>query len=362
MSADRHRHGRDLPRGHDRNGRTADSHHDRARGLQRLLYGVFSHHHDPAAAADPALPSSDEGVRAVKVSLVGLAATAALQLVVVVISGSVALFADAVHNLSDALTAVPLWLAFHLARRRPNERYTYGYGRAEDLAGVVIVAMIAVSAVVAGYESVQRLLAASQVRNVGWVVGAGAIGAVGNELVAIYCIRVGRKIGSAALVADGLHARTDGLTSLAVVGGALGVAAGFPLADPIVGLVITVATVVILKDAARGVWRRLMDAVDPAVVDRIRQALGDVDGVEAVDAVRVRWVGHRLRAEVEVACASDRTLVDAHALADEAYHRLLHEVPHLAEATVHVNPHSPDGLDHHALLAHHLHRGTGMGR
>src|SRR5262249_46233929 len=156
-----------------------------------------------------------EGIRALKVSLAGLAVTAILQVVVVMVSGSVALMADTIHNFADALTAVPLAIAFSLGRRKPNKRYTYGYGRAEDLAGVFIVFMIALSAVIAAWEAIRRLVNPEDVHHVGWVIAAGLIGFAGNELVAVYRIRVGRDIGSAALVADGLHARTDGLTSLA---------------------------------------------------------------------------------------------------------------------------------------------------
>jgi len=196
------------------------------------------HRHAAGDSVDDAWEASRQGIRAVRVSLAVLAVTAGLQLVVTALSGSVALLADTVHNLGDALTAVPLWIAFALARRAASARYPYGYGRAEDLAGVFVVVMIALSAAVAGLESVRRLLDPQPVAHVGWVATAGLIGFAGNELVAVYRTRVGRRIGSAALVADGLHARGDGLTSLAVVAGAVGTAAGFPLADPLVGLAI----------------------------------------------------------------------------------------------------------------------------
>ena len=195
-----------------------------------------------------------------------LGVTAGLQIIIVIASGSVALLADTIHNFGDALTAIPLGLAFVLGRRPPTKRYTYGFGRAEDLAGVFVVAMIALSAVVAGYEAIDRLLDPQEMRHIPWVMAAGVIGFAGNELVAVYRIRVGRRIGSAALVADGLHARTDGLTSLAVVIGASGSALGWDLADPIVGLVITLAIVAIVRSAARDIYRRLMDAVEPALV------------------------------------------------------------------------------------------------
>ena len=311
------------------------------------------HSHDAADSVDAALEASAEGIRAVKVSLLALGITAALQLVVVAVSGSVALLADTIHNFSDALTALPLWFAFVLGRRPPTRRYTYGYGRAEDLAGVFIVAMIALSAVVAGFESVRRLLDPEPIQAAGWVLVAGLVGFAGNELVAAYRIRVGRRIGSAALVADGLHARTDGFTSLAVVGGAIGVLAGFPLADPLVGLVITVAILAVLRGAGRDVYRRLMDAVDPELVDTAEAAVRAVPGVVGVESLRLRWMGHRVLAEVDITVDPGLGIVAAHDIAEEAHHRLLHEVPRLAEATVHVSPDGRGAHDYHAATAHH---------
>ena len=228
---------------------------------------LLPHSHDAADSVDDALESSTIGIRAVKISLVALGLTALAQAVIVVLSGSVALAADTIHNFSDALTAVPLWIAFALGTRAATRRYTYGFGRAEDLAGLFVVAMIALSAVVAGYEAVMRLIHPVQIQHVGWVAAAGFVGFIGNELVALYRIRIGRRIGSAALVADGLHARTDGFTSLAVLASAGGVALGFPLADPIFGLLITVAILAVLRTAARDVFRRLLDGVDPEIVD-----------------------------------------------------------------------------------------------
>jgi cation diffusion facilitator family transporter len=308
------------------------------------------HSHDAVDSIDAALTASAEGIRALKISLLVLGATALAQAVVVAMSGSAALLADTIHNFSDALTAVPLWIAFALSRRAATRRYTYGYGRAEDLAGVFIVAMIALSAIVAGYESIHRLVEPQPIANVGVVLAAGVIGFVGNELVAVYRIRVGRRIGSAALVADGLHARTDGFTSLAVVGAAFGVLAGFPLADPIVGLLITVAILVVLRGAATDVYRRLMDGVDPHLVDTAESSIRAVPGVLDVDELRLRWTGHRLRAEVGIAVDPGMDVVAAHEVATSVQHRLLHDVPRLVAATVHVGPH---GGDHHAVLAHH---------
>lgn len=306
--------------------------------------GPHGHTHDHTAAVDDALTASDEGIRALKISLAGLGVTAALQVVIVVISGSVALLADTIHNFGDALTAIPLGVAFVIGKRPPTKRYTYGFGRAEDLAGVFVVGMIAASAMVAGYEAIDRLLDPRDVHHVPWVIAAGLIGFAGNELVAMYRIRVGRKIGSAALVADGLHARTDGLTSLAVVVGAVGASLGWQLADPIVGLVITVAILGIVRSAARDIYRRLMDAVDPSLVDEVEHVLGHVDGVREVERVRIRWSGHELLAEVDIVADASLPLADAHAIAEESRHRLVHDIPKLASATIHVNP---TGDGHH---------------
>jgi cation diffusion facilitator family transporter len=330
-------------RGHGHGHGHGHSFRDRVREVFR------PHSHDAADSIDAALAASAEGIRALKISLLVLGATALAQLVVVLVSGSAALLADTIHNFSDALTAVPLWIAFVLGRRAATRRYTYGYGRAEDLAGVFIVAMIAMSAVVAGYESIHRLVEPQPVENVGVVLAAGLIGFAGNELVAVHRIRVGRRIGSAALVADGLHARTDGFTSLAVVGAALGVLAGFPLADPIVGLLITVAILVVLRGAAVDIYRRLMDAVDPRLVDTAEAAVRAVPGVVAVEELRLRWSGHRVRAEVGIAVDAGLDVVAAHDIATAVQHRLLHDVPRLVAATVHAGPHG----DHHAALAHH---------
>jgi cation diffusion facilitator family transporter len=328
--------------------------HEHPHGPRGWLGELFRpHSHDAADSVDSALESSSEGIRAVKISLVALGLTAAAQAVVVALTGSVALLADTIHNFSDALTAIPLWIAFALGRRAPSRRYTYGYGRAEDLAGVLIVVMIALSAVLAGYESVRRLVDPQPLSHAWVVIVAGVIGFAGNELVALYRIRVGRKIGSAALVADGLHARTDGFTSLAVVLGAVGVLAGFPLADPLVGMLITVAILFVLKGAATDIYRRLMDAVDPDLVDTAYRTLEATDGVREVESVRLRWIGHRVYADAGIVVAADLTVVAAHEIATDAHHRLLHAVPKLAQATVHVSPFADDGEDHHALLAHH---------
>jgi len=300
---------------------------------------VFApHSHDSADSVDSALEGSSQGIRAVKISLVVLGVTALLQVLVVAISGSVALLADTVHNVADALTALPLWVAFALSRRAASRRYTYGFGRVEDLAGLFVIAMIALSAVIAGWEAIGRLINPAPVEHLGWVAVAGIIGFAGNEVVALYRIRVGRRIGSGALVADGVHARTDGLTSLAVVLGAAGVALGWPAADPIVGLLITVAIVGVLRAAARDVFRRLLDGVDPALVDTAERALLSTDGVLGVRHVQLRWLGHTLRAEADVEVDPQLTAAQAHQIAHHAEEHLVARVSKLAHATIHISP------------------------
>ena len=316
----------------------------------RIRHAIRPHSHDHRT--DAALEASADGWRALWISLAGLAATAGAQAVVVVLSGSVALLGDTLHNAADALTAVPLGAAFLLGRRRPTRRYTYGYGRAEDLAGVAIVAVIALSCVVAVVAAVQRLAHPRPVSHLAAVAVAAAIGFAGNELVARYRIRTGRRIGSAALVADGLHARADGFTSLAVLAGAGGVALGWTWADPVVGLLITVAVLTVGWRAARDIGARLMDSVDPALTDTAETTLRATPGVLGLAPVRLRWVGRRLRAECSILVDPNSSVVQAHAVAVSAEHRLIHALPQLAAAVVHADP--LDDADHHALLADHV--------
>jgi cation diffusion facilitator family transporter len=339
-------HGRGSERGH---GKGRESGHGLA---HRLRHTVTPHSHDSADKVDSALESSRDGLRALWISLVALGVTALLQALVVVLSGSVALLGDTLHNVADALTAVPLGIAFLLGRRAATRAYTYGFGRAEDLAGIVIVLVIAGSAVAAGWFAVDRLLSPRTMTHLPWVFAAGLVGFAGNELVARYRITVGRRIGSAALVADGLHARTDGFTSLAVVLAAAGSGLGWAWADPVVGLIITVAIAFVLKDAAREVYHRLMDRVDPAIVERAERELRTVPGIHDVSALRMRWIGHRLHAEAGIVVDSQLTLIAAHEIAADAEHQLTHRVPRLTGATVHVDPASHPGDRHHGELSH----------
>lgn len=308
--------------------------HAHPTGVRGFFYGMFvPHSHDAADSIDDALEASTEGIRALRISLFILLGTTVLQFVVVLVSGSVALLADTIHNFSDALTAVPLWIAFVLGRRIATRRYTYGFGRAEDLAGLFIIAVVAISAIVAAWQSLDRFFNPQPLHNLWWVVAAGVIGFAGNEAVAVYRIRVGQKIGSAALVADGVHARIDGFTSLAVVVGALGVILGFPLADPIVGLLISAAIIVLLWGTVRSIGTRLMDGIEPNLVDRARSALDHTPGVLSVPKLQLRWVGHRLHGAATIVVANT-TLAAAEVVAHEAEHRLAHEFPNLDDMAI----------------------------
>jgi cation diffusion facilitator family transporter len=316
--------------------------HDHDGPLRRVWSGarhlLVPHSHDAADRVDPAMASSRAGLRALWISLAVLGVTAAVQGVVAAASGSVALLSDTLHNVADALTAVPVGIAFLLGRRPATRRFTYGFGRAEDVAGIAVVLVVLASAVFAGYASLRRLAEPADVRLLGAVAAAGLVGAVGNEIAAQVRIRTGRRIGSAALVADGLHARSDALTSAAVLLSAGGAALGWRWADPLVGLAITVAIASVTWSAARQVLAQLMDAVDPALVERATDALHTVEGVLAVDEVRMRWIGHDLRAEVDLAVPGGVTVEVAHRIAHAAEHELTHAVPRLTAATVHAHP------------------------
>lgn len=339
-------HGHEHGHGHDHGEAQVDRSHGHTHGV-----------------IDPGITTSERGIWAIKRSFVVLFATAVLQTVAVLYSGSVALMADTIHNFADAATALPLWIAFALARRKPSSRFTYGYGRVEDLAGFAVVAIITFSALVAGYETVQRFLHPQPVEYLWAVVAASVVGFAGNEYAAHIRIKVGREIESAALVADGYHARIDGLTSLAVLASALGVWLGYPIADPLVGLVITVVIAQIVWQSGKAIFSRMLDGVEPAITDRIRQAAAQAAGVLQVTDVRARWLGHRLHAELNVAVDSTISVVRGHEIAKEVRHQLAHHLLYLSSATVHVDPageagdafHNVDGHRHDGLEAHSHH-------
>jgi cation diffusion facilitator family transporter len=310
------------------------------------------HHGHMHGVVDPSIFATERGIRAVKWSFAGLFITAILQVVVVYYSGSIALLADTIHNFGDALTAIPLLFAFLLSSRRPTQRFTYGYGRVEDLAGVAVVLMILISAVVAGYESIDRLIHPQNVTFLWAVAMAAVIGFIGNEAVAQLRIRVGKEIGSIALVADGMHARADGFTSLAVLLGAIGVYFGFPLADPIIGLGITIAIVWIVWESAKAIVVRLLDGVDPEIPKEIFHTARAVSAVRNVTDVKVRWLGHRLHAEVCITVDSALSVEQGHAIAKEVSHELLHHLRYLSDATIHVDPVTASGPAYHHINGH----------
>ncbi len=315
-----------------------------------------NHRHDANVhthgVIDPTIFTTQRGIWAIKWSFFGLLATALIQAVIVVLSGSVALLADTIHNFGDAATAIPLWIAFMLARRIPSKRFTYGYGRVEDLAGVAIVLTILFSAIVAGYESIYRFYHPQTVMYLWAVIVASVIGFFGNEAVAQFRIKIGKEIGSAALIADGHHARVDGLTSWAVLFGAVGVWLGYPLADPIVGLLITAAIFRIVWETGRSIFTRLLDGVDPEVIDEIKHAVNHIQGVSAVAEVRVRWLGHRLHAELNIAVNQGLSVEKGHEIAKEVRHKLLHHLRYLSNATIHIDPVNALGEEHHSINEH----------
>lgn len=301
-------------------------------------HGIGLHAHDANDAIQSAEEASQEGIRAAWVGLAGMTVTAVLQVLIVAVSGSVALLADTLHNVGHALTTIPLLLAFRLGRRAPTQAFTYGYRRAEDLVGLFIGLVIAVTAVLIVWESARALVNPHPLTHLGWVFAAGIVGVLGNEVVAIHRIRVGRRIGSAALVAEGQHARADGLTSAAVVFGVVGVWLGFPRADAVIGLLIAVAIGWILVESMRIVVRRLMDGVEPQTLDSIRTVAVSVPGVNGLGRVRARWLGHRLEADVEITVDGSMTVTGGHEVAELVHHELLHAVRHLDHVAVRVRP------------------------
>lgn len=309
-------------------------------------------HEHRHGAVDPSIITTERGIWAVKWSFIALFPTALIQLFIVFFTGSVALFADTIHNFGDAATAIPLWIAFILARKASSKRFTYGYGRVEDLAGVVIVFIILLSAILAGYESINRFFHPQSIDFLWAVIIAAIVGFIGNEIVAEFRIKIGKEIGSAALIADGHHARVDGLTSLAVLFGAVGVWLGYPLADPIIGLIITVIILKIVWDSAKSIFTRLLDGVDPEVIDEIKHTVTHINGVYNIGEVRVRWLGHRLHAEVNIAVDSKLSVEEGHEIAKEVRHQLLHHLEYLSNATIHVDPLDASGEKYHSISSH----------
>ena len=349
---------------HDHEHHDHDEHHDHkghdhhhGRGVWSWIRTIFhlhghSHQHD-ALVTDTAFASNEEGIRTVWIALAALAATSILQIIIYWWSGSVALFADTVHNIGDGLNSIPLLIAFYLARRAATRRYTYGFSRAEDVAGIFIVLSIALSAGVIFWESFQKLIAPEPLDSLGWIALAAVVGFIGNETVAWLQIRVGRRIGSAAMVADGMHARTDGLTSLAVLIAVGGSWLGYPIVDPIIGILIGIAILFITWNATKTMWYRLMDAIEPEHLERAEAVVRQQSEVKELEWLRMRWMGHRLHADIGIAVDPLLTTEESHHIAEHLRHDLFHALPYLTEALVHVDPWSPQYEQHHHLTAQH---------
>ena len=355
-----HDHSPDHDHPHDHDHQHDDHHHHHhheAKGVWGWITTIFhlhghSHQHGELAS-DQAFVDNSEGIRTVWLALIALTVTSIIQILIVLWSGSVALLADTLHNIGDGLNSIPLLIAFYLARRVATRRYTYGFGRAEDVAGIFIVLSIAISAGIIFWESFQKFLNPQPITYLNWVAAAAIVGFLGNEAVALMQIRVGRKIGSAALVADGLHARTDGLTSLAVLLAVGGTWLGFPILDPIIGIMIGVAILFITKDATITMWYRLMDAIEPEILSKAETVIQMQTDIQKANRLRMRWMGHRLHAEVHIAVDPQLTTAESHKIAEELRHSLFHSIDNLSEVVVHIDPWSEEPERFHQLTKHH---------
>ncbi len=355
---DHHDHGEDShsdTHGHDHEDDHGHDHdHDQDHGFWSSIKHFFApHSHDVSDSIDSALEDSQLGERITKQTLAIKVAGAAIQLAIVAISGSLALMADMIHSFADASTTIPLWIAFVMGRRKATSRFPYGYRRAEDLVGIFIILVIISTAGMVIWESYQRLLEPQEILHVPWISAAAVVGIVVNEWVARLRIRVGRKIGSSALIADGLHARTDTLSSGAVLIAVAGIALGYPIVDSIVGFLVAAIILWMMKDTALQIFRRLMDGVEPGTIDQIGTISGEVDGVENVDVVRARWAGHRKMVEVIVSVNPSHSVAEGHDIAEHVRHQVLHQADHVYDVLVHVNPAVGDGHDPHELTRHH---------
>jgi len=313
--------------------------HDHGKGIIGKLMHFLSlgHSHENHHEYDLA-KNSKEGIRALKISFIGLMITAVFQFFIVLYTGSVALLADTVHNFSDALTAIPLWIAYRLNLKQKSKKYPYGYGRAEDMAGIFIILMIALSAFVVFWESIRRLYNPVEITHLGILVFSGIIGFIGNEIVAKYRISVGKKIGSQALIADGMHARTDGLTSLAVIVGAFGAYIGFPILDPIVGIIIGFMILMILKDTTSTLWFRLMDRADLQLIEKIERISKKYEGVAEIHEIKTRSSGQSLFAELHIVMNREYTIEESHEITSNLREGLQSEIQNLVDVIVYPIP------------------------
>ena len=319
--------------------------HDEGHAHGRHRHGVAS----PSLAS--AGTEGDGALRVVAISSLLLAAVAAAELTAAALTSSAAVLADGLHNLGDVFTTVALAIAFILSRRAPNHRFPYGYHRVEDLAGLMVLALIIASAVASGVTSIEHLVHRPPLTNVGLAIGVAAIGFIGNEVAAQYKIRAGRRLRSLALIADGKHSRTDGFASLGAVVGVAGAGLGAAVLDPVAGLIITVIIAGVGWETGRSLTGRLLDEADASLVATIEEIAATTDGVLAVTETRARWTGRRVLAEITLEVAPETPLSHAHALGEEVRHRLYHRIDTLTDVIVHLDP--AGHADAHDAVSHH---------
>ncbi len=314
--------------------------HYHLNGVWEFFRQTPGHSHTPHGRINSGPESDERGIQAVQLSLIGLGVTALIQIAIALASGSAGLLADTIHNFGDATTSIPLWIAFTLARRGGNRHFTYGYGRAEDVVGAMIVLVILISAIVAGFESIVKLIHPRPMGDLGWVAAAAMIGFLGNEAVGLYRVRIGREISSAALIADGEHSRVDGFTSLAVLIGVIGTVIGVPLLDPLVGIAISITILLIIWHTIKIVWSRLLGAIEPEILAAVEHAPLHVSGVDGVHQARAQWIGHRVLVDLHVSVSPALSVREAHTIVSQVESVLREQIPSFGGATIEVCPHT----------------------
>jgi len=280
-------------------------------------------------------------VRALKLGVAGLGLTTVVQTVLLLLSGSIALLGDTLHNGVDVAGTAVVWVAFVLSRRSPSDRFGYGYHRFEDLAGLVVVLLIAGSAALVIFESIRAFGDSVEFSRPGLVLIAGGVGFLGNEAVAQYKLRTGRKIGSAALVADGQHSRADGLTSLGVIAAAIGLMLGWQWLDAMVGLGIGVMIAWAAVQSGRDVFLRLLDYGDPELLHQLGHAAESVEGFDHISDLRVRHLGRTVHVVAHVCMPAEYSLSQAHDVAEDLRHAWLRMVPADSLVDIHADPFEP---------------------
>jgi cation diffusion facilitator family transporter len=304
------------------------------------------HSHGTGAYGD------SDAVRAVVISAVALGVASAVEFVAALSGNSVGILADALHNAGDVLTTGILLASFWLGRRPATRRFPAGFGRIEDVATLLIVLVIVLTAGIAAYESIRKFIYPAPIGNIPFGLFAAGVGVVANLAVSEYKIRVGRGLRSPALEADGIHSRIDAIVSAGAGVGIGLAAAGFGWADPVAGLAITGMILYILAGTVRDLFYRMMDAVDPEVISEIEEHALSVKGVLGVHDIRARWVGRQISVVMHVDCDPGLSLRSAHDLALEVEHEVGHAIP-AGRLDVHMDPGT--GHHHHEVDTGHKH-------